>query len=270
MKSYKKAVALSASALMAIGGIGTTFATAATADADQVDGAAQAVAHGVSNDTFIVKETQVNGQFAFTQSAVTENQDLKRFVSEASKYLCNASTMMANEGAEVEDWAINVRGAVENPTSMSLADFRESGRVESLVMGCSCMGNPVDGRATGNAEVNGIPLAEMLNEAGVEAEANTLVVTSSDGYEIALPMSYVLQRNAIIAFAVNDETLVESVGGVNQLWLGSTPASYFARDVIAIELQARQTPPPSPTSDEARADLGTLPNIGVLYGGDVR
>ena len=103
-----------------------------------------------------------------------------------------------------------------------------------------------------------------------EAGANTVVFTSADGYEVALPLSYVVQRYSAIVFAVNDAPLVESVGGTNQLWLGSTPASYFARDIVAIELQERQTPPPSPTSDEARAELQNLPNIGVLYGGEVR
>jgi len=60
------------------------------------------------------------------------------------------------------------------------------------------------------------------------------------------------------------------MGGSNQLWLGSTSANYFARDIVAITLEERQTPPPSPSSDEARAAYANLPNVGVSFGGDIQ
>lgn len=64
-------------------------------------------------------------------------------------------------------------------------------------------------------------------------------------------------------------TLIESVGGTNQLWLGSTPGNYFARDVVSIRLETRAEAPADPTSDEARATYENLPNIGVKFGGEV-
>lgn len=270
MTTLKKTAALGASALMALGGVGVTFATAATADAQVTDAPEAAAERAVSSESAMVRPAQVTGEFAFTQTEVASNAELARVIGEASKYLCNAQTMAANEGAAAEEWTFSVRGAVEHPTAMSLAEFRESGHAKTLVMGCTCMGNPVDGRATANAEVTGIPMADLFEIVRPEARANTIVFTSADGYEVALPFSYVSQRYSALVFAVNDAPLAESVGGVNQLWLGSTPASYFARDIVAIEFQERQTPPPSPTSDEARAELANLPNVGVLYGGEVR
>ncbi len=270
MTTLKKTAALGASVLMALGGVGATFATVATADAQQPDAPAATAEHAVSSETVMVKPVQVAGEFAFTQTEVASNEYLSRMIGEASKYLCNAQTMAANEGTAAEDWTFAVRGAVKNPESLSLAEFRDSGHAKTLVMGCTCMGNPVDGQATANAEVTGIPLQDLFEMVQPEAGANTVVFTSADGYEVALPLSYVVQRYSAIVFAVNDAPLVESVGGMNQLWLGSTPASYFARDIVAVEFQERQTPPPSPTSDEARAELQNLPNIGVLYGGEVR
>ena len=102
-----------------------------------------------------------------------------------------------------------------------------------------------------------------------DENANTIVFTSADGYEVALPLSYVQMRYCPVVFDVNGAPLAESVGGTNQLWLGSTSANYFARDVVAITLEERETPPPSPTSDEAREAYANLPNVGVLLGGDV-
>ncbi|MEC4273694.1 molybdopterin-dependent oxidoreductase [Adlercreutzia sp. R25] len=269
MTTLKKTAALGASALVALGGVGATFVAATTASAQQPDDVT-AVSHVVSAETAIVRPAQVQGSFSFTQTEVATNDDLGRLIGEASKYLCNAQAMAVNEDASADEWMFSVRGAVKNPEIMSLAEFRDSGYAKTLVMGCSCMGNPVDGRASANAQITGIPLVDLLEVVEPEERANTIVFTSADGYEVALPLTYVVQRNAAMVFAVNDSPLVESVGGVNQLWLGSTPASYFARDIVAIEVQERQTPPPSPASEEARAELATLPNIGVLYGGEVR
>ena len=73
-----------------------------------------------------------------------------------------------------------------------------------------------------------------------------------------------------LAMGASSILAVTGMGGVNQLWLGSTAASYFARDIVSITLEERETPPPSPHSDEARAAYQNLPNVGVLLGWEVR
>lgn len=136
-------------------------------------------------------------------------------------------------------------------------------------MGCTCAGNPADGTSVADALVKGIPATTLLAMAAPQEGANTVVFVSSDGYEIALPLSYLFSHYCPLVFAVNGSELASSVGGTNQLWLGSTPASYFARDVVEVRVETRDEAPASPTSDEAREQLGTLPNVGVLYGGEV-
>lgn len=83
------------------------------------------------------------------------------------------------------------------------------------------------------------------------------------------PLSYVLQHHCPIVFDVNGSPIAESMGGVNQLWLGSTSARYFARDITGITLEKRQTPPPAPGSDEADDEYANLPNVGVYFGGEI-
>lgn len=270
MKTIKKSLALGASAALAISGMGTTFALAAT-DGSGVD-IAKAGVESNHNESVsaVVTEAKVDGLFSFTQAEVATNQELATRLASASKYLCGSQVLEANQAAAPENWELIVSGAVKHPDSISLADYRDSDGAKTLVMGCSCMGNPADGNASANAEITGIPVADLLKAVEPEKGANTIVFTSADGYKVALPLSYVAQRSATIVVAVNGSPLVESVGGTNQLWLGSTPASYFVRDVVGVDVQVRQTPPPSPTSEEARAQLQNLPNIGVLYGGSIR
>ena len=203
------------------------------------------------------------------QDVIDSNDYIKRNLAAASKYLCGANPEMSSEDVSVEDWVVSVRGAVAHETSMSFGELAHSPEAQKVLMGCTCAANHTDGNATANAEVEGVSIIALLKMAGgVDPEANTIVFASADGYEVELPLNYVIQRYCPLVFAVNDAELCESVGGVNQLWLGATPASYFVRDVTSITVEVRDDPPPSPVSDEARAKHANLPNIGITFGGE--
>ena len=83
-------------------------------------------------------------------------------------------------------------------------------------------------------------------------------------------MDYVASHLGMLVFDVNGDPLADTVGGVNQLWMGGTSANYFARNIQSIRFEERETQPLSPSSAEAREVYQNLPNVGVLYGGEVR
>lgn len=272
MSTLKKTLVLGTSSVLALAGMSGGIAVAAT-DAGPQQDALEEASHDASATyakTDIVTLDVVEGQFAFAQNEASSNEDIRKNLG-ASKYLCGARPTGEASASDVapEDWAISVGGAVANPYTATYGELAQTDEVQSLLMGCACGGNPADGKASANAEVAGISALTMIGMAQPEANANTIVFTSADGYEVALPLSYVQRRYCPVVFDVNGAPLAESVGGTNQLWLGSTSANYFARDVVAITLEERETPPPSPSSDEAREAYANLPNVGVLLGGDV-
>ena len=230
--------------------------------------AANQVANDAYEKTDIVALAAVEGEFAYTQDEVSSNEDIRKNIG-SSQYLCGARPAGETSAVAPEDWKIAIGGAVSKPYTATYGELVETDEVQSLLMGCACAGNPADGKAAANAKVTGISVLTMFGMAQPDANANTIVFSSADGYEVALPLSYVQRRYCPIVFDVNGTPLAESVGGTNQLWLGSTSANYFARDVVAITLEERETPPPSPSSDEAREAYANLPNVGVLLGGDV-
>ena len=251
--------------------LATVPADAAAVDAAPVaaaDQGAVAAADQAVQSPRVALDT-VEGTFAFTQTEVSSNDWLARHIGESSKYLCGSEAVLAGEAADAESWTISVGGAVENPYEATIGELAQTEAVQSVLMGCSCAGNPADGLSVANALVEGISVVTLVHLATPAADANTIVFTSADGYEIALPLSYIESHYCPLVFNVNGSALVESVGGTNQLWLGSTPASYFARDIVSIRLEARAEAPASPTSDEARETLGNLPNVGVLFGGEI-
>lgn len=272
MSTLKKSLILGTSSVLALSGMASGVAVAAPLDGDlgvqsllatEADDAAYA-------KTDIVTLDVVPGEFSYTQNEVASNSIISG-IANSSKYLCNAQGHMVKDDSKLADnWSIMVKGKVKTPQSFTFQKLIESEAGQHLVMNCTCMGNPVDGRASANAEVTGIPVSVFLQETGIAEGANTIVFTSADGYEVALPLQYVMQRYCPIVFDINGAPIAEVIGGSNQLWLGATSANYFARDIVSMTLEERQTPPPSPSSDEARSAYQNLPNVGVLLGGEIR
>lgn len=270
MKALKKTLVVGTSSIMALSGAGGVALAATQTEEAAPDVSAMEEATQQALASQAIRVDQVIGEFAFTQVEVAANDVIKKNIGEASKYLCGANVLAGEAEDAVQDWQISVSGAAGEPLSVTFEELAQSEEAQSQIMGCSCAGNLVDGRSSVNAEVTGLPVHALLDMVRPDEGANTIVFTSADGYRVELPLAYVQQRHSLLVFDVNGAPLAESVGGTNQLWLGSTAASYFARDIVSITLEERQTPPPSPNSDEAREAYQNLPNIGVLFGGDVR
>lgn len=258
-------------ALVALGALQVGAIAAPAAPAEAAGGPAPVVAvEATTVGSPVVEQNEVAGMFAFTQNAVSSNEWLAKHVgSESSKYLCGSQVVATGEADDPASWTLTVSGDVAQPLEATIGELAESPEVQTTVMGCACGGNPADGLSVANALVKGLPVTTLVAMAEPGADANTVVFVSSDGYEMALPLSYLESHYCPLVFNVNGSALVESVGGTNQLWLGSTPASYFVRDVVGIRVEVRDEAPASPTSDEARAAFESLPNIGVLFGGEV-
>ncbi len=257
----KKVAGVTGAALM-VGTLGAGVAVAAEAIGAQGFGPAdaQAVEAVRADGPAAEKPSQVQGVFSYTQAEVTPVDTIARVMGDAPAYLCGAEAAGGIGAADARQ--ISVGGDVERPCIVSLDDVTGDEMVHA-VLGCSCAGNPADGRASVNAEVAGITVRSLFERAGATEDVNTVVFSSADGYEVALPLNYVLQRYSLIVSSVNGEPVNNTMGGSNQLWLGSTSARYFARDIASVSFEARQTPPPAPGSKDAGDAYANVPNVSL-------
>lgn len=213
----------------------------------------------------------VQGTFAFTQDEITPTAQIARVLGGADKVLCGATQEALPSTAQVvddaADWQITVDGdGVQAACAVTLGELAQKGS-QLTIMGCSCLGNPADGRATVNAAVTGVSVLDLLEAAGgVSGDANAITFVSSDGYEVTLPLFYVLQRASMIVYQINGEPLSASVGGTNQLWLGSTSARYFASDVVEIRVTCEEEAPAVPGTPDSGDHAANLPNASVTQG----
>jgi DMSO/TMAO reductase YedYZ molybdopterin-dependent catalytic subunit len=130
---------------------------------------------------------------------------------------------------DASSWRLGVGGLVERPLSLSLRDLTRM-RSQTAVVTLECAGNgrsllepPVEGEkwdlgAVSTAEWTGVPLAEILDRAGVKASAREVLFRGADGgmvegrtdpirFERSLKLDVAREADALLAYAMNGEPL---------------------------------------------------------------
>jgi DMSO/TMAO reductase YedYZ molybdopterin-dependent catalytic subunit len=106
-----------------------------------------------------------------------------------------------------DGWSLRIDGMVDRPLEFTLDQLFSRELVERPVT-LSCVSNEVGGDLVGNAIWQGIPLTELLDEAGVQEGATQVVGRSVDGWDCGFPTELVYDgREAMVALTMNGEPL---------------------------------------------------------------
>lgn len=104
-------------------------------------------------------------------------------------------------------WRLRVGGMVERELELSLSDLLARDLIE-LDATLICVHNPVGGERVGSARWLGLPLAALLEEVGVEPDAEQLVARSVDGFTAGIPVAHIEGGSpALLAVAMNGQPL---------------------------------------------------------------
>ncbi len=113
---------------------------------------------------------------------------------------------------DVASWRLRVHGMVEREVELTYAELVELPTIERDIT-LTCVSNVVGGRYVGSARWIGVPLATVLELAGVKPGADQIVSTSVDGFTIGTPTVIATDgRDAMLAFAMNGEPLPPAHG----------------------------------------------------------
>ncbi|WDZ85269.1 molybdopterin-dependent oxidoreductase [Micromonospora cathayae] len=104
-------------------------------------------------------------------------------------------------------WRLRVHGRVRNPFELSFAELLARPMVERYVT-LACVSNEVGGDLVGNARWLGVPVKELLDEAGPLDGADQVVSRSVDGWTCGTPTEVLRDgRDALLAVGMNGEPL---------------------------------------------------------------
>jgi len=108
----------------------------------------------------------------------------------------------------IEDFTLRIHGMVDKELELSYEDLLSRRLVERRIT-MTCVSNPVGGDLMGNATWIGVPMHELLAEAGVQDGADAVKSTSADDFTIGTPLPVLLdeKREALVAVAMNGEPL---------------------------------------------------------------
>ena len=116
-------------------------------------------------------------------------------------------TALSFPSVNLERWAMTIGGMVERPLRLTYADLLARPQVEHAVT-LACVSNEVGGDLIGNAIWQGVLLADLLAEAGVQRGAEQVFCTSLDDWTCGFPVPVALDgRDALVAIGMNGTAL---------------------------------------------------------------
>jgi DMSO/TMAO reductase YedYZ molybdopterin-dependent catalytic subunit len=101
----------------------------------------------------------------------------------------------------LEDYGLEITGLVENPLTLTYEEVLDREQYSKIVT-LYC----VEGW---DATIlwEGILIEDLLDQAGIEDEAVTVIFHAEDGYTSSLPLDFVRENDILLAYKMNDVTL---------------------------------------------------------------
>jgi DMSO/TMAO reductase YedYZ molybdopterin-dependent catalytic subunit len=132
---------------------------------------------------------------------VTPNRDFYRI-----------DTALVVPRPDLASWRLRIGGQVDTPFELSYDELTAMPQVEAPVT-IACVSNQVGGDLVGTAVWQGVPLATILERAGVQPGGEQVVGRSLDGFTVGFPTTAALDgRTALLAVGMNGEPLPASHG----------------------------------------------------------
>ena len=196
----------------------------------------------------------VSGDFTFCQDVVTPADEVFNLFGTATTALC-AKPGYAFDAVTHESYYLNIGGKRREGVHGGSRRDRAHG-----------LQDPEDALHVRHeprlamASVKGVKVSDMLSMTDIAPEVNTITFKDKDGYGLPMPLSYVLEKEALLVYQIDEQKLSE--GERLQVWMPDTVAKYFTRAVTDIELSVSdEVPEVQGPDDEYRAKVNILSTV---------
>lgn len=168
----------------------------------------------------------------------------------------------ASVDVDVAGWRLSIEGdGVSDPVEFSYDDIRNMPS-RTVVSYLECAGNhrsmfeKLKGQQTsgtqwglgavGSGEWTGVPLRDLLTEAGIKGEARSVLLVGQDqespeaGFRRALPVEKAMHPDTLLAYSLNGETLPRDHGyplrALVPGWVGSSSIKWLRSIAVSSEM----------------------------------
>lgn len=134
-------------------------------------------------------------ELALVTPFITPNKDFYRI-----------DTALVVPKVDIANWTLTVKGMVARERTYTYEDLLAMNLIEQDIT-LTCVSNEVGGILMGNARWLGIPLADLLADAGADPAATQIVGRSVDGWSAGFPTAALTKSKALVAIGMNGEPL---------------------------------------------------------------
>ncbi len=197
------------------------------------------------------KVANVSGSFEFNQDVVSPSDEVFNIFGTALTGMCAAPSYALENNKGTATMYVNVKGDIRKAYTTDIKELAGEGKETTRISLCACSTGP----ASAAGKITGVKLEDVIEMADLNEGVNAVKVVGSDGYGQVLPLSYALEKEALIVYKINGSDVPSST----QFWIPETVAKYFTRDVVDIELLATDEVPQVDTrADQYRAQINIL------------
>ena len=128
-----------------------------------------------------------------------------------TKDFYHVSKNFSDPTVSAEGWSLSIDGMVNAPLLLTHDQLVERATTRKITT-LGCISNELNGDLIGTAEWIGVPLMELLTEAGVQDGAIDVVLHAADDYEDSVPVANALDPDTLIVIGMNGTLLPDDHG----------------------------------------------------------
>jgi len=169
-----------------------------------------------------------------SKAAVLEGSEIREYQGEKLSSISDfrENSIAGPQNVPLEDYELEITGLVDKPLALTYDQVLDRKRYSKVVT-LHC----VEGW---DATIfwEGVLLEDLLNQAGTQDSAVTVIFQAADGYTSSLPLEYIRQNKIMLAYKMNEVELPPERGFPFQVVAESKWGYKWAKWVTKIELSA--------------------------------
>lgn len=166
----------------------------------------------------------------------------------------------------LDTWEITISGEVNEEKTWTVRELMEEAPSVTMTMVQQCEINPLGGDIIGQAEVTGVPLSWVLEQAGVTPDAVAVTCKSPNGEQAGyygVRLDVLAQHEAVLAYEINGEPLSWMDGYPMNLYFSGITGSRNAKSFSEIIVTSENFDGQGVGGDKTTLGVAK-PNVGIL------
>lgn len=123
----------------------------------------------------------------------------------------HVSKNLSDPKVDSSGWTLSIEGMVDTPLTFDLAQLTALATTHKITT-LGCISNDINGDLIGTAEWIGVPLVDLLNQAGVQPGVIKLKMHAADDYEDSISLERGMDPDTMVVVGMNGETLRDDHG----------------------------------------------------------